>query len=306
MAKSLQQGKRGKLWFYISIMAFPVAQFIVFWVIVNANSLLLSFKDYTINSDGVMVESFVGFDNLRQIFIDIFTLDKFIYCIKNSLLFYGVSIIGGTVFSLAFSYYIYKKGLMGGFFKVMLYMPHILSTMVIALMYRYFCEYGFPEMMEIFFNADIKGFGQNELAFIIVFNLLMSFGGNMLIYTGTMASISDSIIEAAQIDGVNTVQEFFHIIMPSIFSTFSLFIVTGMVTIFNGQANLFNFYGMDFDKARKLSTFGYYIYVHVKEAGLKYQHYPELASLGLALTFMAIPLIFTCRFLLNKFGPKDE
>jgi ABC-type sugar transport system permease subunit len=285
-------------------MIFPVVQFIIFWVIVNANSLLLSFKEYTINDNGIMVETLVGLKNFLQILNDLVTLEVFINCIKNSLMFYGISIAGGTICSLGFSYYIYKRGAGADFFKVMLYMPHILSTMVIAMMYNYFCEYGFPKIMENIFSTKIGGFGNNEMAYIAFFNFVMAFGGNMLIYTGTMASISDSIIEAAQIDGVNALQEFFYVIMPRIFTTFALFIVTGMITIFNGQANMFNFYGLN--APIENYTFGYYIYVEVKAAGLKYQYYPYLASLGLALTFVAIPLIFTCRWLLSKYGPKDE
>ena len=129
----------------------------------------------------------------------------------------------------------------------------------------------------------------------------------MLIYTGTMAGISDSVIEAAEIDGTNAVQEFFYIVVPSIFPTFSLFIITGMLTIFNGQAGLFSFYGLSGLTTRaEFTTFGYYMYVKVQQSVNDYTQYPYLASLGLALSFIAIPLIFTARWLLNKFGPTAD
>lgn len=307
MEKTIKQGKRSKLAFYLSIMIFPVVQFTIFWIIVNANSLLLSFKEYTLNESGVMINTFVGFKNLVTVYKDLFTAEIFINCIKNSLLFYGVSIAGGTICSLGFSYYIYKKGFLGNFFKVMLYMPHILSTLVIAMMYNYFFEDGLPVFLNELTGAKITKFGDNPMGFIVFFNFIMSFGGNMLIYTGTMAGISDSIIEAAEIDGANSVQEFFHVIMPSIFTTFALFIVTGMITIFNGQANLFNFYGTSgIDKAPNELTLGYWIYIKVRDAKTDYTKYPYLAAFGLALTSFAIPLIFTCRALLKKYGPKED
>ena len=306
MERSLKQSKRSKLLFYLSIIIFPVVQFVIFWVIVNFNSLLLSFKEYSLNENKVMVETFVGFKNLVQVYKDLFTLELFINCIKNSLLFYGVSIAGGTVCSLGFSYYIYKKGFLANFFKVMLYMPHILSTLVIVMLYKYFFEDGLPVFLNEKFGIEFVKFSDNPLGFIIFFNFLMSFGGNMLIYTSTMAGISDSIIEAAEIDGANAMQEFFHVVMPSIFTTFALFIVTGMITIFNGQANLFNFYGVaGIDKAPDQLTLGYWIYVKVRDAKTDYIKYPYLAAFGLALTSFAIPLIFSCRALLKKYGPKE-
>jgi ABC-type glycerol-3-phosphate transport system permease component len=119
-----------------------------------------------------------------------------------------------------------------------------------------------------------------------------------------MVGISDGIIEAAQIDGANSLQEFFYVIMPSIFNTFALFIITGMITIFNGQAGLFNFYGME--APIRMYTFGYYLFEATSSAGTQYQLFPPIAALGLALTSFAIPIIFTCRHLLSKYGPKDE
>lgn len=301
-------GKKKKLWFYISIMAFPVIQFIIFYLIVNANSLLLAFKEYKMEENGIITESVVWFKNIFDAYKNMFTKDGMYATLwGKSLIFYGVATLGGTVFSLAFSYYIYKSGMFGGLFKVMLYLPQIVSTMVVTVMYKYFCEKGLPNLMEQWFNVSMGGFGENidsQLWYVLFYMLVFSFGSNVLIYTGTMAGISESVIEAAQIDGVNKIQEFFHIIMPSIFSTFALFIITGMITIFNGQGNLFNFYGLK--APPEYQTFGYYMYIHVKDAGINYIKYPPLAALGLCLTSIAIPLIFTLRHLLNKYGPKEE
>ena len=305
MDKSLQTAKAKKLWFYISLIAFPVIQFIIFYIIVNANSFALAFREYEV-IDGVLQYKSVGFTKLGEMYNKIFTDDLYITYLTNSLMFYGISILGGTVFSLSFSYYIYKQGFLGNFFKIMLYLPHILSGMVLTIMYKYMCEYGLPKVGELI-GVEIPGFRETyewTLTLILFYNLIMSFGSNMLIYTGTMAGISDSIIEAAEIDGANMWQEFIHVIMPSIFSTFALFIVTGMIQIFNGQGNLFNFYGLD--APEQFQTFGYYIYVQVKHAGVDYVKYPDISALGLCLTSFAIPIIFTGRYLLNKFGPSED
>ena len=203
---------------------------------------------------------------------------------------------------------LFRSGFAGDFFKTMLFLPNIVSTMVVAIMFSEFGAYGFPQIMESVFGVEVEYFQKlqdSAIYYLVVFNLLTSFGPNVLIYTGTMAGISDSIIEAAQIDGVNAWQEFFQIVLPSIFSTFALFIITGMVSIFNGQANLFSFYGLE-RGSEKFQTLGFYIYREVASSGINATNHPYLAALGIVLTLIAIPLVFTGRWLLNKYGPKED
>ncbi|MBO7345597.1 MAG: sugar ABC transporter permease, partial [Clostridia bacterium] len=259
------------------------------------------------NDAGELIMEVVWFKNFKNVIIDLFTLDKFKYAIRNSLLFYGISLLSGAGVAVFFSYYIFKKKFLGNFFKVMLYLPVIVSSMVITVMYTYFCQKGLPVICDRLFNLSIPTFGEStkvQLIYICIYNFILGCGSNVLIYTGTMAGISDSIIEAGQIDGANIIQEFFYIVMPTIFSTYILFIITGMVTIFTGQANMFNFFGTG--APDELITLGYYMYVQTQKAGTNYTLYPYLAAYGLTLTLVAIPVIFTLRWLFNKYGPSEE
>ena len=301
---TLSKDKLKELLFYLSFMGIAVAQFVVFYIIVNANSFALAFTKYSTDEYGNQISSFVGFENFKNIYREIFTLEMYSQMWKNSFLFYAIGLVGGTVFSLAFSYYIYKQHKFSVFFKIMLYLPHIVTTMVIAIIYREFSNRVLPEFIGDIFNTQVGAYTKNPFPYIIVFNFLMSFGSNMLVYTGTMAGISDSVVEAAQIDGANAIREFFHVIMPAIYPTFALFIVTGMLVIFNGQAGLFNF--MSWEADLKYQTFGYYLYVQIFKSGIDVSKYPPLAAMGLALTSFALPIIFAFRYLINKIGPSVD
>ena len=61
---SLNSKKREKLIFYISMMALPVAQFLVFYLYVNFDSFALAFKEYSL--DGGYI--FAGFKNFNDVF----------------------------------------------------------------------------------------------------------------------------------------------------------------------------------------------------------------------------------------------
>lgn len=295
-----------KLIFYISIIALPLLQFFVFYLCVNFNSLMLSFKNYTM-VDGILTQTYAGATNLIKAFKQVFSDPIFEYCWKNSIVFYGINVVSGTVFSLSFSYYIYKKRNCSNLFKTLLYLPAIVSSMTLTVIFKYFFTLGIPAFVKNVFNVNILGWTDNfeiEYLMVIIYNFIITLGNNMLIYLGTMASISDSCIEAARIDGANIYQEFWYIVIPSIFRTLSLFIITNILTIFNGQGNIFNFFGAK--ASEKLYTFGYWIYINVLSANGNLIYFPEIAAVGLVLTFIAIPVIFSLRALFNKYGPSED
>ena len=313
MKNTIISAKRTKLLVYISLIILPLIQFLIFYVIVNANSFALSFKDYSYvvndNGDTVLQTTFVGFKNIINIYKMLLNDEMFSEIVGNSIFFYFITTLSGTVLSLFYSYYIYKKRFASEFFKTMLFLPGIVSTMSITIMYKFFCEKGVPIIALKLFNLENVNFSasfESQFIYVAVFNFFISSGGHLLIYCGTFAGVSDAIVEAAEIDGANEFQEFRFVLLPTIFPTIALFVITGLLVIFTGTAQFFNFFGQDAIKEHW--TFGYYLFVQNLQISQSsdFTQYPFLASFGLALTFIAIPLIFTLRALFNKFGPSAD
>ena len=71
------------LLFYLSLIALPLIQFVIFYVVVNANSIALAFKHYEY-IDGQYVVSNAYFENFAQVFKDLFTSEELKYCLRNS------------------------------------------------------------------------------------------------------------------------------------------------------------------------------------------------------------------------------
>ena len=63
-AGSVMKRRTKQTIFYWSILALPLLQFGIFYVGVNFNSILLSFRDYSVTTAGGY--SWVGFDNYIQ------------------------------------------------------------------------------------------------------------------------------------------------------------------------------------------------------------------------------------------------
>ena len=121
--------------FYIGLMAFPVLQFIIFYVVVNTNSLSLTFKQYdTLTGNW----TWVGVDNLKEAFRMMTQSSDLLDAMKNSFLMWGIGLLIGTPLALLFSYYIHKKMFGHKFFRVLLFMPSIISAIIMVTIYQFF------------------------------------------------------------------------------------------------------------------------------------------------------------------------
>jgi ABC-type sugar transport system permease subunit len=258
----------------------------------------LGFQEYSFDQ-GTYI--FVGFDNFAKIFRDFKSELMLSSSIKNSLTLFIWTFIFGSFGAVLFSYYIYKKNVGSELFKIVLYLPHILGSVVVVIMYEHFVERAIPTM----FGNNMLGLLSNSATrrtTIIFFAIYMSFGPRVLVYTSAMSGSSESIIESAQLDGITPMKELIFIVLPSIWSTFVTFMVSSVIGIFTHQMALVTFYGMDAPPA--LYTFGYYLYRGAK-VGTNVE-YPYLAAMGLMLTAVAVPMTFLVRWGLKKLGPSKD
>jgi len=305
MEKSMNTLKAKKLRFYILGMILPIVQVIIFYFFANANSILLAFQDYNGST-----YDFIGLKNFIGIFAGTHTrLVKFNleYIIKNSFLMFGMELLFGSLPAILFSYYIYKKYPCAGAFKIILYIPHIIPSIIFVILYKYFVGSAIPEIYKqitgnnLFHMFDGVNVARTK-GLLIFFTIFISFGTKVLLYTGTMSGISESIIESAKLDGITPIKELFLIVVPMIWGTFVTFILVSVVGLFTSQMSAYSFFGEGLEM--QLYTFGYYLFMRASKTSL--YEYPVLSALGLIMTAIAVPVTLTLKYLLNKFGPSVE
>lgn len=301
-----QLRKREKDIIFVACWAFlPLLQYFIFYVVVNFNSVLMAFQVYErdlINQTGRYVFSLDNFSKLVTEFIDLGLLRV---CLKNSLTFYLSNLVVGVSLSLLFAYYIYKSYFASKFFKIMLFLPSIISSIVLITMFKYFANFVIPQMAMDWFGVKCPALTSDpstKLGAIIFYNIWAGFGTSILLYSGAMANISESVIEAAKIDGTSPMREFIQIVIPLVFPTLRTFLITGITGVFISDIGLFSFYGTGADPT--VYTFGYYILRGARTATLA--EYPYFATVGVVLSIFAIPITLTLRRLLTKFGPSVD
>lgn len=308
--KGMQTRKRNKLIFFIAMIAVPLLQFCIFYLYVNFNSIKMAFEIYRIPESGQGYDvEFAGIENFKIAWNAIFSTEGWDK-IKYSLISYVVSLCIVTPLALFFSYYFVKKYLGHGMFRVLLYVPHIVGSVVMAVLYQ--ALLGDDIYGKLTGNPGLISSNPNQAAqtflTILIFNIWIGFGTNVMMYTGTMSSVDSSLTESASLEGVNSLQEFWYIYFPMIWPTFVTFIVTGMTGLFTNQMCLFNFFN---DAGGSFETFGYYIFIKSKKARLEVgltamASYSEVSALGLLITLFLVPVILTVRKLMTKYGPRTD
>ena len=290
------------LLFYSLMLLFPLAQFAIFYIGVNGRSFLYAFQkvDTLSNSITWTIEPLAN--AFKQMFEP--TLLK---VLGMSFLSFALTYAIGTVLALLFSYFIYKKLPFGNFFKVMLFLPSILSAIVMVTIYQNFVEIGVPSILHSWFGGTFKGLIENpdtRYGAIVFYNIFVSFGTSVLMYSNAMSGLSVEVSEAAKIDGANAWDEFIHIVLPGIFPTISTFAVTSVASIFINQMNLFSFFNLS--ASNDVQTYGYYLYVQTVNAANTESEYPFICAVGLLLTIVAVPLTLLTKWALEKWGPSED
>lgn len=293
--------RRKELIFYTIFIAFPIIQFLVFYVYVNLNSFIMAFRKF----DSVNGTYFwVGLDNLKDVIREIKLGGVLRSAIVNSLWVYGLDLCMLPL-QVFLPYYIYKKMPAAGFFKVMLFLPSVLSSMVLGLLYISVMDKVIPDILLKQFGKETSpllsgGTGNSRIVNVWSFSAIFGFA-NVLMYTGAMSRIPQSVTEYAKLDGVSPTQEFFKITLPLILPTIMVYITTGIAGIFTNQVNIYTF----FNNASTVQTVGYYIFVKTLTS-TGYQAYPYVAATGLIFSCIATPIMLIVRKLVMRYDPEAE
>ena len=138
---------------------------------------------------------------------------------------------------------------------------------------------------------------------MFIYNIFYSMASGFLFYSSAMSGIDESIAEAAQIDGANMVQEFWHITMPMIFPTFKTFLTAGVATILIGDYGMYAFSKISGGSA--VPTMGYYFTSGIMQDTTQVR-YPYFAALGIILSILTAIIVFSVRGLLNHVDPFED
>lgn len=290
--------------FIAELIIIPVINFIIFWVYVNFDTILLTFKRFDVPTASYVWRGFNGYISVFKSMIlggDPGEFNAFVNSFRAILI--NVIILPVT---FVISYSFYKKIRFRKFFQVVFFLPNIISLVVLCMMVRHMFSSDFGPIALVIEKitghpTDWLGYNSDKMwGIITVFCIWAGLGGNTVILCGAMRRIPEDIIEAARLDGIGFLREAWSIVLPLVMPTVGVFMI-GVVTSplsFTLQPMLIAVNpGVD----NKFMTIGWYIFTSVDTGGSG--NMIQAATIGMMFSMLLLPVIIAVRILVKKFTP---
>lgn len=182
------------------------------------------------------------FDNYRRTL----TSPTFLLALRNTVKLWVCNFIPQMIIALLLSVWFTNRRIKipgSGTFKVLFYMPNIITAATVAILFNALFGYPMGPINDILMKLKIiekpiyflshKGTAQGIVIFIQTW---MWYGYTMIILVSGVLGISPEIFEAADIDGANAWQVFWKITIPSIKTILLFTLVTSLI----GGLNMFD------------------------------------------------------------------
>lgn len=197
-----------KKWF--PVLALPtVVTFLISFLIPFIIGIYLSFCKFKT----VKNAKWVGFDNYLKAFAN----EDFINALWFTVKFTIVSVITINILAFLFAMLLTKALRGTNVFRTIFFMPNLIGGIVLGYIWLMIIN-GVLQ----YFNATITtdaSYGFWGLVILMNWQLI---GYMMIIYISGIQNISPDLIEAAQIDGANSVQRLFHITIPQVMPSITI------------------------------------------------------------------------------------
>ncbi len=221
---------KGRNRFIALCVAPAVILFTIFMVIPTLNVFRMSLFERGAYSP---TEKFVGLNNFKILFQD----TKFIAAMQNTILLIVVVTIITFAFALVFAGILTREKIKGqNFFRVIFYIPNILSVVVIAGIFSaiYKPENGMlNSILSMISGETVMILWKDQpmvVISVIIAMIWQAIGYYMVMYMASMASVPQSLYESAGLDGAGRIAQFFQITIPLIWTnirtTLTFFIIS--------------------------------------------------------------------------------
>jgi raffinose/stachyose/melibiose transport system permease protein len=275
---------------YYAVMAFPA----VF-------SVALSLTNYNggkiFGNAGIRFTGFASYLRVLQ--------DPYFYgALKNNLLIVLMSVFGQIPLGFILAYILSRKLVRGvDFFQTMIYLPNVISPVIIGILFKNFYlnqNSVYVEIMRLFNPQAEYTLSNHPMLPVLVVMLWMYTGMYVIIFLANIQRIDTSIIESAKIDGANEAETLRHIILPAL----SGVIVTSAILAISGSLKVFDliFVMTQGGPAQQTNVLSLYMF---NKAFRGASNYPLANAISTIMVIISFILIGVTRSVEKRFGGRE-
>lgn len=222
---------------------FPIANFILFYIVPNGSAFLMAFQDKNGNW---------GMSNFIRFFEALASADsEFRLALRNTLITFLLGLIA-TPFRIMVSYFIYKKIPFAGVYKILFFLPTIIVSTVVAMVFEYmvspngFIAEWVGRLCGLDYAPELLADSRFSMTTLWIQMLWLAFPGDLIIWLGNFTRIPTELLESGQLDGVNWFTEFTQIIVPMVWPTVAITLTMSFCGILGASTSAFLLTGGDY------------------------------------------------------------
>ena len=284
---------------FLMLLLLPSVILVFIFCYLPMLGLVMAFQDYDI-IEGIMGSRFVGFENFEKIF----TMQKFLKAIKNTVVYSGANLISGTPLPiiLALLFNELKNQKFKKVVQTVSYLPYFLSWIsVIGMFYAFFATDGpYNSFMKIlagenYTPVNILMESKNFLGIIFWSNQWKNIGWSSIIFLAAIAGIDPSLYEAAYIDGCGKIKQMRYITLPSIMPTIAIVFIMSTASLATSNfEQVFGFQNLYIQEETEV------INTLVYRQGILNGNYSLSTAFGLAQGVVSFGLVFISNLIVKK------
>lgn len=222
LAEKLFNNQKFAAWLFILP---ALAGTIVFIIIPVICSFGLSFVKW----DLINPIKFAGLANYKEIF----TEPLFFKILTNTIVFALSTSILGIIIPLILACILNSKIRGSEFFKTAYFLPFITPMIVIGIIWEWIFDPNIGLLANVL-NLHINWLYDTSFAMpaLIIVSVWKLIGYNMIIFLSSLSGISNSMFEAAKIDGANSFQTFKNVTVPLLSPTIFFVVIITAISSF--------------------------------------------------------------------------
>ena len=238
------------------------------------------------------------------------------YALLNSLSLIPLSLLINLPLTLIFAYAIYKKVLLYRFYRIVLFLPAVISVVVLCLVYRMALDNSSGIIIQFLRLIGLGGDGSQSntgivpvgcflgndktvWGTILVFSVWTGVNGNLVYFSSAMARLPQSVFESAEIDGATQLKQFGSICIPLIWPTITTLSVTLVAAVFGWMMPSLL---LTDGTSERASTLGLMITVSVKNDSTN----TVINAIGVLVAVVGSAIILTFRYFMSKITEEVE
>ena len=184
----------------------------VFMIVPLGMTMFYSFTNW----DGISKKfKMIGFKNFVRLFSDA----QFYNALKVTLIITVITVLIYNILGVFLAVVLNRKNRACGFTKSAVFVPTVLSSVVVAFIWSYIMQTDGGVINTILALVGIApvNFYRTPLDTIVMISIIISWNGLglfLVIYVATLNTIPTELLEAAEVDGASGTQCFFKITLP--------------------------------------------------------------------------------------------